>query len=289
MLLRTRLMQAGVAATCIFLSSCLAAQAATVSIDTVSGPPLWTQIRTAPRTNPPDPGSLPIGIVFRGGKEESNAVTVELGADHVVFSDSRAPVSAGNGCEQVGVQVVRCGYSHPQVPSNYPPDAPRQVPGGIQVTTGGGPASSVRITGTRPAAASDATVLVDGSASGTTMTDDSTGPGTTYMVGGAGPDALRAGSATTFIDGGGGGPDELIGGAGKTMITDGDAGHPDADAITGGSGVTTLVYRDRTASITVDLAREAGQGAVGENDTIRQIHRVIADDLAYYDRKGRLR
>src|SRR3954452_18736943 len=124
-----RLPRAGIATMCVFLNSCLGAEAATVGIATVRAQPPWTQASSAPRTNPPDPGSIQIGIVFQGAMEESNAVSVELGVDHAVFSDTRAPVSAGQGCEQISQQMVRCRYSHPQVPDNYPPDAPRQNPG----------------------------------------------------------------------------------------------------------------------------------------------------------------
>jgi hypothetical protein len=101
------------------------------------------------------------------------------------------------------------------------------------------------------------------------------GPGDDHLV------SLSALGASSVLDGGGG-RDELHGGYGDETLTDGDldgapgdAG-PGPDVLDGGlGGVNTLSYRQRTASVFVDLQDRRPEGARGEGDRVRLVQNVI--------------
>ncbi|HEX8742653.1 MAG TPA: calcium-binding protein [Thermoleophilaceae bacterium] len=93
--------------------------------------------------------------------------------------------------------------------------------------------------------------------------------------GGPGSDDLNGGEHFDLLDGGGVGTDALHGGPGDDFLTDGDTtGASNKDTFDGGDGLDSADYRERTATVNVDLADAAGDGEVGEDDTLTSIERA---------------
>jgi hypothetical protein len=99
-------------------------------------------------------------------------------------------------------------------------------------------------------------------------------------TGGEGADELLGGTSDDNLRGGDG-SDILHGGPGRDSLA-GDDAAPSADAIDGGPGIDEL--RGDLAAVgfpsDIDLLREGGNGAPGENDRIRSIEDVWGGPLA---------
>jgi Ca2+-binding RTX toxin-like protein len=100
---------------------------------------------------------------------------------------------------------------------------------------------------------------VTGGQNNDTMTGDT---GTAFFFGGPGNDTLDGGSGTDVMDGGAGN-DTLLGGPGPV------SGVVDNDLIVGGVGTDTVRYAGRVVPVTVNLTLGTGDGAAGENDTVK--------------------
>lgn len=112
------------------------------------------------------------------------------------------------------------------------------------------------------------------------------GDGNDQLYGDGGDDSLDGGIGDDVLDGGigndtllgGAGGDTLLGGDGDDII-DGGAG---ADRMTGGAGVDTLTYASATASVVLNLAGLANNGAaLGDiiGDTFERIIGSAYDDM----------
>lgn len=123
-------------------------------------------------------------------------------------------------------------------------------------------AKKVTCTTTRPKIDALVATLGDGN-------DDYKGAGVFSRVeGGSGNDDLSGGELSDVFDGGGG-TDTLRGNAGRDSLKDGDtSGAANKDTLNGGDGDDTVVFEQRTATVTVDLADNDGDGEAGENDTL---------------------
>jgi hypothetical protein len=93
--------------------------------------------------------------------------------------------------------------------------------------------------------------------------------------GGAGNDTLRGGELSDVLRGGTG-TDDLRGDGGSDTLSDGDVTGQSVnkDTIDGGPANDFVDYTRRTATVTVDLADDAGDGESGENDALSGIENV---------------
>ncbi|MDQ3935001.1 MAG: calcium-binding protein [Actinomycetota bacterium] len=98
--------------------------------------------------------------------------------------------------------------------------------------------------------------------------------------GGPGNDNLRGGELVDVLRGAGGG-DTLRGMAGGDTLSDGDTtGSANKDTLDGGADADFVEYSARTATVTVDLADNAGDGEQGENDDISNVENVTGGQAA---------
>ena len=258
-------------------------------------------------------------IVFSAAPGERNDVHVhvEAGANgkgrSVVFEDSGAPLTTGNGCTPEGA-VVRCGLparswgetielgdmDDRAVLSGEPPKfAPS-----VWLTGGDGDDVATALTAVFAAmdgeAGNDRLEAKNAFFTGGEGDDELIGDftpdsiegdaGADVIVGGAGNDTLEGGEDDDRVIGddgrdavfGGGrfgatrraGMDALDGGDGTDRLYDSDR-EPGPDVLDGGRGVDTVgSYARRNTSVRVDLSQTGGQGREGENDTFTEIERV---------------
>ncbi len=118
----------------------------------------------------------------------------------------------------------------------------------------------------------------DRSLSGDAGNDEIDGnEGDDYLQGGDGADLLRGGEGNDELDFGSldadldesQGHDTLAGGSGDDKLNGGPAGgRQDPDDLSGGDGVDTADFSDRTASLKIDLDGRADDGQSDENDNV---------------------
>jgi hypothetical protein len=191
-------------------------------------------------------------VQYTAAAGEHNDVTVTASVDGIAIDDAGAEVTAGRGCDQIGAHRAICDPLGEgigvRVEASDQDDVVRAIrePGAdISYGASGGEGDD-RLEA--PAGNS----LLDG------------GPGADTLTGGAGVDNLY----------GGPGGDTIAGGGGNDLITPDDA-TVGSDVVDGGDGQDSITYADRTTPVDVDLERATGNGAAGENDTIREIETVI--------------
>lgn len=189
-------------------------------------------------------------VVFTAAAGESNDITATVSGPALAIEDTGAPITAGEGCEQVAPHDVSCHTRY------NPPD------GAIYAGDGNDTVRLVSAPNTRSPLAA-----YGGSGDDALFAAD-TG---SYLDGGAGSDVLTGASgADTLI--GGAGSDVLLGGAGADLLTgDGKGSAPARDDIDGGPGSDYVLYDGRSTPVTVDLRRVGGNGAAGEDDQLRNI------------------
>jgi hypothetical protein len=194
-------------------------------------------------------------VVYVAAPGERNDVTlqaVDLGGMSGTWEvrDPGATISATGPCRAIDEHTAQCvmqGFANPI--------------GGYRVRLGDGD-DTLRVAS--PTASFVSRVVADG------------GPGDDELFGGN-SDYLFGDSLS-----GGGGRDRLHGGAGPDQLSDGDLSRgagsgraPDRDVLDGGAGVDTVSYRQRTASVRVDLADGSSDGERGERDLLTSIESIV--------------
>ena len=194
-------------------------------------------------------------VRFDAGAGEANDVIVEwdetgVGAQTVrlvTIRDGAATLVAGDQCASLDAHTVRC---MPILPPHQPV---------VYVDLDLGDADDrarVSTAGVGPTA------------------------GVLYADGGAGDDVLDGRNVLMAGLDGGGGRDSFYGARAYSYLSDGDRddasgeGAPGPDTFHGGRGEDTVGYRQRSASIQVDLTDRGGDGAPGEGDVLRGIESV---------------
>ena len=177
---------------------------------------------------------------------ERNVVTVDrLGPGEWGIRDTGATMTARDGCVLVNAHAVRCTaitttLGSAEVATGDRADAVTIDPELTAVVGGGAGNDLLRGAGRLAGEAGDDRIT-------TNSTLERRG---NDLLGGSGRDVLRGGSA----------PDRLDGGSGD-------------DRLDGGGGRDTVVYRERTAAVVVDLAARRG-GARGEHDVLARVESV---------------
>jgi hypothetical protein len=182
---------------------------------------------------------LPTQIDYRAGAGEANKLEVTVAADGMsaeVNDPGAGSITPTSNCVAQNAKKVTC-----------------TVPAG------------------QPRIAEVDAHLMDG-----TDTFDVSGAGSS-VDGGTGNDTLRGGAGRDFFNGGTG-TDTMRGGDGDDQLYDGDVTGQsvNADTYDGGPGADFVAYSDRTATVIVDLADNAGDGEAGENDDLKAIENVSA-------------
>ena len=245
---------------------------------------------------------------------ETNTLTVEYvpppqssDPPAVVVTDTTAPLTAQDRCQQVDSHTVRCQAA--DVPSlsdvvaslGDMDDKGAQASGSNMYVAlhGGAGDDELSSNGRLQGGEGNDTLL------GGPNTDDLDGgdgddllegyAGTDYLDGGPGDDTMRGGDDGDYLYAGGSsgqpgaaGRDRLEGGAGDDILSDedGNGTTPDIgpDVLDGGEGNDSLYsYILRAGPVSVDLSTTtASQGEAGENDTLAGFETVIggaADDV----------
>ena len=177
---------------------------------------------------------------------ERNVVTVDrLGPDEWGIRDTGATITARAGCVLVNPHAARCtaittAVGRAEVVAGDEADRVTIDPQLAAIVGGGAGDDVLSGAGRLSGEAGDDTITTNGSLK--RRGND--------LLGGSGRDRLRGGSA----------PDRIVGGAGD-------------DRIDGGGGRDTVVYRERTAAVAVDLAARRG-GARGERDVLARVESV---------------
>jgi hypothetical protein len=224
-------------------------------------------VRVDPDSIDPDfPSETSDEVLYVAGPGERNRLLVAYAGDarSVTVHDPGATIAALGSCTSVDVHTAIC-RKRPEETVEWL-QSTRVLLGDLddQVRT------------TRPGPAPIGGVIADG------------GPGDDRLDGGEGSDVLD----------GGGGRDELLGGEGFDVLSDGDrdgaaddAG-PGPDVLDGGADGDEVSYAQRTAGVRVDLERDAGHGAAGENDVVRAVENATGgtgeDRLSGDDRDNQL-
>ena len=196
------------------------------------------------RIDPDALGGFPASHVqYFATEGERNVVTVDrLGPGEWGIRDTGATMTARDGCVLVNAHAVRC-------------TAITTAMGSAEVATGDGAdvvTIDPQLTGDVGGGAGDDVLSGAGRLAGEAGNDTIITNGLLErrgndLLGGSGRDTLRGGSATDRLDGGAG-----------------------DDRLDGGGGRDTVVYRERTTAVVVDLAARSG-GARGERDALRGI------------------
>jgi hypothetical protein len=204
-------------------------------------------------------GSDSAVLHFTAGRGERNRASVSVGAAKAVVSDSRALLRAGHGCSARSSHLVVCRATRKQRQFWFVHVALRDgndrarfarlghSSGGRAIASGGSGRDRLDARGVRESA---------------------------FLSGGGGPDRV-VGSPADDVLSGGHGRDVLVGGRGQDSLR---PDPPDAtradDLVAGGTGEDMVVYRGRSAPVTVDLRRHGRQGVSGENDVLRGVEDV---------------
>lgn len=178
-------------------------------------------------------GDAPVYVAAPGEKNDVLVSRIDERTQRI--ADPGASITAGRGCTLVDEHTAECRTA-------------RETMYYATVSTGDGD-DTIRAAGETLTTA--ARIFANG------------GPGNDVLLGGPGEDGLN---------GGGGGHDVLnSGGGGGDTLTDGDSTGVDVDADEMDAGGGTISYVNRTAPVTLDLARsvfgEAGEGDVVRNAT----------------------
>ncbi|MDQ3935402.1 MAG: hypothetical protein M3340_12320 [Actinomycetota bacterium] len=184
-------------------------------------------------------------VTFRAEPGEANDVTVgALPSGELHFSDAAAPVTAGDGCRQLGPSDAACPPGH--VTTVYLEDGDDRLRNAVPASGHGGAGDDVLI--------------------GSDIVES--------LSGDAGDDTIEARGGGDYIWGGDG-ADTIDGGAGDDRVAgDGTAdgigpAAPHRDVLTGGDGFDVLDYSRHGAPVWVDLSRARSRaGSAGESDTI---------------------
>ena len=191
-----------------------------------------------------EPG-IPRLVHYDAAPGEANRLTVTYESSDrvtatVTLTDPGAVVKAGEGCKSLGAHTARCKNSAGEDQFIYGTRVRlRDGDDEVHAAVGGGTYYG--------------SIGADG------------GPGDDLLVGTGSPDDLD----------GGGGRDRLFGGAASDHLADGDRSgatggrRPDADLLDGGPQPDTVIYRERTRGVTVELGTDAPAGENGEGDEIR--------------------
>ena len=180
--------------------------------------------------------------LYRAAPGEANRLLVSYAGDAqtVTLTDPGATITAGPGCTSVDMHTAVCRASrHPFIQHT-------------EAELGDGD-DEVRTY--RPTPFPIGGVVAFG------------GPGDDLLDGGAGDDELD----------GGGGRDTMLGGAGDDVVIDGDrsGSNVGSDTLDGGDGDDLVAYRQRTAGVQVDIARDSGHGEPGEDDVVRAVEHAM--------------
>jgi Ca2+-binding RTX toxin-like protein len=138
----------------------------------------------------------------------------------------------------------------------------------------GGPGDDLFIQGgpgaDRVAAGSGDDVVVTGNEGDDEVTG---GPGDDVVVGGAGHDRVQGGDGSDSLEVSADasdliGRDTVEGGGGDDVVGVEGAGHPEADALSGGPGIDTVSYAQRRNPLSVSLDDRANDGDPAEGDNV---------------------
>jgi Ca2+-binding RTX toxin-like protein len=255
-----------------------AARAADVKVVTNGIPPTCSKCG--------DGGSIST-IYYTAAPGEANDVAVAAEPGGVVFRETGAALTPGDGCTAPGDGTVHCGTVSAAIRvvlgdgddrmDTTQSNRVTSVEGGAGADTFTGSAAQDGFTG------GDGDDRFDGrggpdSASGGPGNDViSAGDGKDNLFGGPGDDVVRGGGADDFINGGGG-IDQLFGDGADDQIDDGDTtGAANADVIDGGAGTRDIVRYGRKAAIVVDLSAPGSPaGEAGEGDALAGIEGVYS-------------
>jgi Ca2+-binding RTX toxin-like protein len=198
---------------------------------------------------------------FAAGHGERNRVSFSVGAAKALVRDRGARLHAGRGCRARSSHLVVCRATRGQrngfgwvleVSLRGGNDRARfaragHYSGGRVIALGGGGRDRLDARGVRE---------------------------TAFVSGGDGRDRIL-GSPDGDVIAGGHGPDVLTGGRGDDSLRPDPADGTRADdVVNGGAGEDMVVYRGRSAGVTVDLRRHGHQGVSGENDILRDVEDV---------------
>ena len=239
------------------------------------------------RSPPPcDRGcSEELTVRFVAAPGELNDLAVRVDDSRVWLRDDGATIVVGTGCSATTRHEALCvagPLARIHVETGDGADrvsGPDGAPGADRTSFSLGPGDDLGSwTGVVTVGAS---VVPTGRLYGGPGDDVLTLHGRAYADGGPGGDRV-AGSADDDVVKGGGGRDELSGSGGHDVLSDDDGAAADADVLDGGEGVDTVVYSDRSQSVTVDLAAQEVAGQAGEGDRLAGFERVAggrADDV----------
>jgi hypothetical protein len=200
-------------------------------------------------------------LSFRAGHGERNRVSLTVGSARAVVRDAGARLHAGHHCRALSSHVVVCRATRGErkgfgwfsrVSLRDRKDRARfaragHSTGGRVVASGGTGNDRLDARGVRE---------------------------TAFLSGASGRDRIL-GSRADDVMSGGRGRDVLTGGRGNDFLTPDPADATRADdVVDGGRGEDIVIYRGRSAGVTVDLRRRGGQGESGENDVLRHVEDV---------------
>lgn len=258
------------------------------------------------------------GVSFEAAAGEANALTVEYvaappgGTPAVVVTDTGAPLTAQDRCQQVDASTARCQTADvPRIESvganlgDMNDEATYVGPQDVYATLLGGDGDddlTINWGSVEGGEGRDtlASLEGDGNLDGGNGDDDLTGNGgSDYLDGGTGDDMMRGGDGNDFLYAGGSagqpgaaGRDTLEGGPGIDVLSDEDGNGTtpeiNRDILDGGEGFDDVSsYILREGAVVVDLAGGNDQGERGENDRLENLESVTggfgADILAGND------
>src|SRR4051794_29081360 len=196
---------------------------------------------------------------FTAGHGERNRASFKVGTAKAVVRDSRAPLHAGPGCSARSPHLVLCRATRRQRKFWF-----------VRVSLGDG---NDQARFGRAGHSTGGRVIASGGAGRDRL--DARGVRETAFLSGAEGNDQVLGSPSDDVIAGGNGRDVLRGGRGSDSLRPDPAGATRAnDVVDGGAGEDMVVYRGRSAGVSVDLRRQGGQGTPGENDVLRGIEDV---------------
>lgn len=232
-----------------------------------------------------------------------SAMTVSLGPGDDLFDGAwvgASPIETNvTVCGAAGADDLRGGAGLDRLEGGAGDDTLRAAttPDGSDYFDGGDDVDTVRYEGR----AAGIAISLDGQMNDGADGEEDNVIDIENLVGGSGNDALNGTSAVNFIDGGpgddaidgGAGDDVLIGGDGDDTFYGGDA-VDGADLVNGGPGSDTVIYAERTASISVTVcastqndgcaadtcACEPINGEAGEADVLANVENAQGGSAA---------
>jgi hypothetical protein len=201
-------------------------------------------------------------VSFTGGAGESNALVVGQDGEVIVFSDSSAPLTVAGGCVRTDDHTARCelGPHPPRLTIDARDGSDRiDLAAGLHVfaeVRGGRGSDRLSTAGFHALSGDEGNDTLTGSGAGD------------ILRGGSGNDRLSGGPGNDHLAG-----DDVVSAKPSTR---------GADVLDGGPGIDVASYSLHRVPVSIDLARQHGQGAPGEDDSLRHIENVyggVASDV----------